>query len=68
MFDKLFLRIIRATESKEAWDILQKKFQGNIKIRAIKLQTLKRELDNLRMQENKKLKDYFSKIMETVIK
>lgn len=61
---KIFSRIIRAVKLKNAWDILQKEFQRNTKIRAIKFQTLRRELYNLVIQENKNLKNYFSKIMQ----
>ena len=64
--DKIFSSIILATKSKKTWDILQEKFQRNTKKRTIKLQTLRRKLDNLRMQENESLKDYFFKIMEIV--
>ena len=35
-------------------------------MKTIKLQTIRRELDNLKMQENESLKDYFSKIMEII--
>lgn len=46
--------------------MLQQEFQENTKIRAIKFQTLRREFDNLRMQENESLKDYFFKIIKIV--
>ena len=35
--DKIFPRIINATCSKEAWQILQNEFQGNEKVKAVKL-------------------------------
>ena len=64
--DKIFPRIIGATSSKEAWEILQKEFQGTDKIRTVKLLTLKRDFQNLQMKEKDTLKEYFSKVIELV--
>jgi hypothetical protein len=36
--ETIFLRIVRATSAKQAWDTLQEEFQGNTKVRTIKLQ------------------------------
>jgi hypothetical protein len=49
-----------ATRAKEAWAILQEEFQGDKKVRDIKLQTLRRDFENMRMKENKSAKDYSS--------
>ncbi|GMP79115.1 hypothetical protein CsSME_00034784 [Camellia sinensis var. sinensis] len=35
--EAIFPRIINATKAKEAWDILQKEYRGNLKVRTIKL-------------------------------
>jgi gag-polypeptide of LTR copia-type len=40
--DKIFLRIIEARSSKEAWEILQKEFQGTDKVKTVKILTFKR--------------------------
>ncbi|GMP43926.1 hypothetical protein CsSME_00013096 [Camellia sinensis var. sinensis] len=48
--DELFPRIIEAKKSKEAWDILQQEFQGDKKVRIIKLQPLRKELEYLKMK------------------
>ena len=47
--DSIFPRLMRATTSKQAWDILQLEFQGNAKVKSIKLQGLRRELENFKM-------------------
>lgn len=39
--NSIFPRIMRATRSKEAWDTLQLEFQGDNKVRAVKLQSLR---------------------------
>ncbi|XP_028089091.1 uncharacterized protein LOC114289544 [Camellia sinensis] len=62
--EAIFSRIINATKAKEAWDILQKEYRGNLKVRTIKLQSLKRDFENLKMKDMELLKDYFSRVME----
>uniref|UniRef100_A0A5B7B4M6 Retrovirus-related Pol polyprotein from transposon TNT 1-94 n=1 Tax=Davidia involucrata TaxID=16924 RepID=A0A5B7B4M6_DAVIN len=64
--DSIFPRIMGATRAKEAWDILQQEFQGNLKVRAIKLQTLRRELEIMKMKENETLNEYSSRVTELV--
>ena len=39
--ESIFSRIISATKSKEAWDLLQQEFQGSTKVQTVKLQTLR---------------------------
>ncbi|KAK2977872.1 hypothetical protein RJ640_020216 [Escallonia rubra] len=62
----IFPRIIGANRSKEAWDTLKNEFQGSEKVRTIKLQTFRREFENLRMKDSESLQDYFSRLMELV--
>ena len=64
--DKFFPRIISATSSKEAWQILQNEFQGTEKVRVVKLLTVKRYIHNLQMKKKETLKEYFSKVIELV--
>ncbi|KAL8117736.1 hypothetical protein AgCh_015569 [Apium graveolens] len=51
---------------KEASEVLQEEFQGNSKVRSIKVQTLRRDFENLMMNESESLKDYYSKLNEIV--
>ncbi|PKU75003.1 hypothetical protein MA16_Dca022249 [Dendrobium catenatum] len=64
--DTIFPRIMRAFSSKQAWEILQEEFKGNSKIRIIKLQALRRELENLKMKETENTKEHYSKIITVV--
>ncbi|TXG55956.1 hypothetical protein EZV62_017269 [Acer yangbiense] len=64
--DSIFPRLMRATTSKEAWDILQLEFQGNAKVKSIKLQGLRRELENFKMKESESAKEYCSRLIELV--
>ena len=42
----IFPRIMRAKTAKEAWEILQQEFEGDSKVRTVKLQFLKRDFEN----------------------
>nr|ABA95820.1 retrotransposon protein, putative, unclassified [Oryza sativa Japonica Group] len=64
--ESLFPRIIGAKKSKKAWDKLKEEFQGSQKVLAVKLQTLRRQFQNLLMKESEKVKDYFSRVIEIV--
>ncbi|GAV70587.1 UBN2 domain-containing protein, partial [Cephalotus follicularis] len=64
--DSIFPRIMNSTSAKEAWDTLQDDFKGTVKIRAIKLQTLRRDFENLRMTEGETIKDFSSRAIEVV--
>lgn len=64
--DNIFPRIMSASKSKEAWDTLKEEFQGDSKARAVKLLTLRRELENMKMRENETLKEFSSRFSELV--
>ena len=51
MDDAIFPRIMDATSSKDAWNILQEEFQGSVKVRAIKLQSLRRDFELIKTKE-----------------
>jgi transposase InsO family protein len=57
---------MRAKTSKEAWSILQQEFEGDSKVRTVKLQSLKRDYENERMKENESLNEYFNRLSELV--
>ncbi|XP_050914756.1 uncharacterized protein LOC127129650 [Lathyrus oleraceus] len=62
----IFRRIMRAKTSKEAWNILQQEFEGDSKVRTVKLQSLKRDYENERMKDNESLNEYFNRLSELV--
>jgi hypothetical protein len=49
--DTIFPRIINETKAKDAWDLLQNEYRGNLKVRAVKLQSLRRDFENMKMKE-----------------
>ncbi|XP_021836177.2 uncharacterized protein [Spinacia oleracea] len=64
--DTIFPRILRANTAKEAWEILEQEFQGDSKVRSIKLHSLRRDFEILKMKEGEFIEDYFSKVIEIV--
>ncbi|XP_037491053.1 uncharacterized protein LOC119369159 [Jatropha curcas] len=55
-----------ASTSKEAWEILQKECQGTNKSIKVKLQSLRREFENLTMQNNETIQVFLSRVATVV--
>ncbi|KAK2965254.1 hypothetical protein RJ640_015752 [Escallonia rubra] len=64
--DPIFSRIMRVESAKKAWETLRNEFQGDDKVRAIKLQSLRKDLENMKMKEDESLKDYSSRFLELI--
>ena len=64
--DSIFPRIMRATTAQEAWKILQKEYLGDSKVRAVKLQSLRRQFENTKMKDNETLKEFSDRFIELV--
>lgn len=60
--EEIFPKIVAATTANEAQDKLEEEFKGSEKVRAVRLQALTREFENLRMKETEKVKDYTSRV------
>ena len=52
---EIFPRIVNQDTSKGAWDLLQEEFRGDEQARSVKLQSLRREFEYMRMKENESL-------------
>ncbi|GAU25674.1 hypothetical protein TSUD_266010 [Trifolium subterraneum] len=59
---KVFEKIADATTSKDAWDILQKSYGGDAKVKKVKLQALKRQFELLEMKNDEAIADYFTRV------
>jgi gag-polypeptide of LTR copia-type len=57
-----FEKIAGATTSKEAWDILEKVFQGIDRVKQVRLQTLRGELESIKMKESESVSDYITHV------
>ena len=64
--ESIFSRIASATTSKQAWKILQTKFQGSSKVIVVKLQTLRHGFETLIMKSNESVQDYLSRVMAII--
>ncbi|CAL5382701.1 unnamed protein product [Camellia sinensis] len=59
-------KIMAATKSKEAWEILKNEFQGSAKVIVVKLRTLWREFDNLMMKEGESVEIFYSRVFTVI--
>ncbi|GAU47674.1 hypothetical protein TSUD_380280 [Trifolium subterraneum] len=59
----MFEKIAYATISKDAWDILQKSYGGDAKVKKVKLQALKRQFELLEMKSDEVIADYFTRVV-----
>ncbi|GKV51031.1 hypothetical protein SLEP1_g57708 [Rubroshorea leprosula] len=62
VIDSIFPRIANATKSKEAWTILNQEFYGDDKVTIVKLQTLRKEFENLCMKGSESVQDFISRV------
>jgi gag-polypeptide of LTR copia-type len=61
-----FEKIAGATTSKEAWDILEKMFKGTDRVKQVRLQTLRGELESMKMKESESVSDYITRVQAVV--
>lgn len=54
----IFPRIFGVKKAKDAWKILNQEFQGSEKTIALKLQSLWKDFDNLKMEERESVRDF----------
>ena len=66
--ENIFSRIMGATTSKEARRILQKEFQGDAKVIAVKLQSLRRDFETSVMKTDESVQDFLSRVSVIVNK
>ncbi|WOH15247.1 hypothetical protein DCAR_0934784 [Daucus carota subsp. sativus] len=60
--DSFFEKIARAETSKEAWDILFKTFKGAGRVKQVRLQTLRGEMESMTMKETESVSDYITRV------
>ena len=61
-----FEKIANAITSKEAWDILKKVFKGADRVKQVRLQTLRGELESMKMMESESVSDYITRVQTVV--
>jgi hypothetical protein len=66
MDDSIFSKITGAGTSKQAWDILKSSYQGNDRVKTVKLQTLRTQFETLRMTESENVDQFMTRVMGIV--
>ncbi|XP_068309857.1 uncharacterized protein [Pyrus communis] len=61
-----FPRISNKTDAKSTWDVLEKVYRGSTKVRAVKLQSLRRDFEYIRRKDDELLDDYLSRLSEII--
>jgi hypothetical protein len=64
--DSIFSKITGASTSKQAWDILKSSYQGNDRVKKVKLQTLRTQFETLRMTESENVDQFMTRVMGIV--
>jgi len=64
--DDVFTGIMHLETAKQIWDELDERYAGDERVRSIKLLTLKREFEMLKMKEHESVKEYTSKLSHLV--
>jgi len=64
--DDVFSGIMHQETTKQVWDELNERFAGDERVRSIKLLTLKRDFEMLKMKEHESVKEYTSKLSHLV--
>jgi len=55
--------ILKKDTSKEIWDSMKKKFEGNARVKRSHLQALRRDFETLEMRSGEGVTEYFSRVM-----
>ena len=61
-----FEKIVGSTTSKQAWDTLEKVFKGADRVKQVRLQTLRGELERMQMKESETVSDYITHVQKVV--
>ncbi|GKV40993.1 hypothetical protein SLEP1_g48576 [Rubroshorea leprosula] len=64
--DEIFPRIMRAETTQVAWEILQKEFEGDERIKGQKIVNIKKEFVMMRMKETNTIHKHSNKLMDVV--
>ena len=61
-----FVKVMHHTSTKEIWDKLKNVYEGDGKVKGAKLQTYKRQFENLMTREDEDIVAYFLRVYEIV--
>ncbi|XP_019451907.1 PREDICTED: uncharacterized protein LOC109354005 [Lupinus angustifolius] len=58
-----FEKIAGSATSKEAWETLEKHYDGAAQLKKIRLQTMRRRYELMQMEESEKISEYFTRVI-----
>nr|XP_011470661.1 PREDICTED: uncharacterized protein LOC105353315 [Fragaria vesca subsp. vesca] len=64
--DEIFPNIANEESSKSAWDVLAEEYRGTKEVRAVKVQSLRRDFEYTRMKDGEALDDYLTRLTNIV--
>ena len=64
--DHIFTKIMNLETPKQVWDKLQGEFEGSERVKTVRLLTLKREFELMKMKDDESVKDYSGRLMDVV--
>lgn len=66
--DSVFSRIMNLRNPKQVWDKLKEEFEGDERIKMVKVLNMRKQFETLKMAEAETVKEYASKLLDTVNK
>jgi hypothetical protein len=64
--DAIFTKVAHYKSAKEIWDKLQNIYEGDTKVKAVKLQTCRAEFEQIKMKEDEDITTYFLRFNDIV--
>jgi hypothetical protein len=64
--ETIFTKVAHCKSSKENWDKLRNIYEGDTKVKAVKLQTYRGQFEQIKMKEDENIATYFLRVDETV--
>lgn len=61
--ENIFERISGVSTAKAAWDALQNLYEGEEKVKLVRLQTLRAEFDTIRMKDSETIEEFFNRVL-----
>ncbi|XP_048235720.1 uncharacterized protein LOC125371225 [Ricinus communis] len=61
--DCVFTKIMQLEAAKDIWDELEKQYEGDARDKIVRILTLKREFELLKMKDNETVKEYSTKVL-----
>jgi hypothetical protein len=62
----IFTKVAHCKSAKDIWDKLQNIYEGDSKVKAVKIQTYRGQFEQLKMKEDENIASYFLRVDEAV--